>query len=93
MGMTELLTVTDVAKRLDISVDTVRRWDKRGLIKSRRSTQNHRVFNIDEVARVANQISGNATNQYRILKSKKNDLTCIDLFAGAGGTWARGPVR
>lgn len=86
MSMTELLTVTDVAKRLDISVDTVRRWDKRGLIKSRRSMQNHRVFNIDEVARVANQISGNATNQYKILKSKKNGLTCIDLFAGAGGT-------
>jgi DNA (cytosine-5)-methyltransferase 1 len=84
--MDEYLSVTEVAQKLGISSDTVRRWDKKGLIKSQRSPQNHRLFNVGEVAHVAKQLKGEASNKYKILKSKKTNLTSIDLFAGAGGT-------
>jgi DNA (cytosine-5)-methyltransferase 1 len=38
------------------------------------------------VSRVAAQVAGKSTSTFRILKSKPGKLTCIDLFAGAGGT-------
>jgi DNA (cytosine-5)-methyltransferase 1 len=59
-----------------------------GLIKASRDEYNHRVFNIDELIRVQNKIGGNhQENNYKILKSDVcYQATCIDLFAGAGGT-------
>lgn len=84
--MAKLLTVSEVSKALGISADTVRRWDKRGLIKSHRSEGNHRLFNLEEVSRVSLQLQGKSVNQHRVLKTEKNGFTCIDLFAGAGGT-------
>jgi DNA (cytosine-5)-methyltransferase 1 len=84
--MSELLSVTAVSRSLGISPDTVRRWDKRGLIKSHRSDNNHRLFNLEEVSRVALQLQGKSKSQYKVLKAKRNGLKCIDLFAGAGGT-------
>ena len=84
--MPEFLSVNEVASALKISPDTVRRWDKRGIIKSHRSGQNHRLFNLEEVSRVALQLEGKGSGNFTILKSPKNGFTCIDLFAGAGGT-------
>lgn len=83
------LTITETAQELGVSVDTIRRWEKKGLIKASRSEQNYRLFNLDEVRRVHNKVTGNidGTNRYKIYKSKKKTpFTCIDLFAGAGGT-------
>ncbi|MEK7594605.1 MAG: DNA (cytosine-5-)-methyltransferase [Patescibacteria group bacterium] len=86
--MSGLLTIADTAKELGVSVDTIRRWEKKGLIKGSRSEQNYRVFNLDEVERIHNKVSGvTSSNNYKILKSKaKTKYTAIDLFAGAGGT-------
>ena len=42
------LTVTEVSKKLNVSVDTIRRWDKKGLIKSTRSEHNYRLFEIED---------------------------------------------
>ena len=38
------LSVSEAAKQLKVSPDTIRRWDKRGLIPSRRSKINYRLF-------------------------------------------------
>ncbi|MDP3732978.1 MAG: MerR family DNA-binding transcriptional regulator, partial [Candidatus Daviesbacteria bacterium] len=86
--MNKLLTVHEAAQKLDVSVDTIRRWEKKGLIKSARSDHNYRLFSIDELQRVQNKVKGISTvNNYRILKSgKKTKYTSIELFAGAGGT-------
>lgn len=82
------LTVVDVSKELGISEDTVRRWDKKGLIKSTRSELNYRVFNLEEVRRLQKKLNGSlSTDKYRILRTKeKSDFYAIELFAGAGGT-------
>ncbi|MCQ9343064.1 DNA (cytosine-5-)-methyltransferase [Corynebacterium kozikiae] len=83
-----LVSISETAKLLDVSIDTVRRWEKKGLIKAHRDTKNNRLFNFDEVKRLQRKLDGDDTeNRYRILKDdNQNGLTSIDLFAGGGGT-------
>lgn len=86
--MDKYLTVVDVSKLVGISTDTVRRWEKAGLIKSHRSEHNYRIFNAEEVMRVQRKINGDEKeNNYRILQSNSSSTyTTIELFTGAGGT-------
>lgn len=83
-----MLTIAEVSRELGVSPDTVRRWEKKGLIKGTRSEQNYRLFNIKEVRRLHEKASGGrgGKNRFKILKAKKTPYTSIDLFAGAGGT-------
>ena len=79
-------TAGKAATTLNISIDTIRRWDKKGLIKSFRDDRNARMFSLDEIKRIKNK-SGSKKNKFKILKNrKKSPYTAIELFAGAGGT-------
>lgn len=82
------LTVYQASEELNVSVDTIRRWDKKGLIKSNRCNKNYRIFDIEEIRSLYNKLNGVATqNNYSILKNnKKTKYSVIELFAGAGGT-------
>lgn len=84
----QVCKISEAASALEVSVDTIRRWEKMGLIKASRDEHNHRLFDIDELTRVRQKISGNhLVNNYKILESStRYPVTCIDLFAGAGGT-------
>lgn len=86
--MVKLLSVIEASVSIGVSADTIRRWDKKGLIKAQRSPLNHRLFDIEEITRLHSKISGtNHGNNYRILKAKKRSgYTVLELFAGAGGT-------
>ena len=86
--MDTLLNVLEASKIIGVSPDTIRRWDKKGLVKATRSTLNHRLFNIVELQRIQSKISGNHKgNNYKILKAKKKSkYSVVELFAGAGGT-------
>lgn len=86
--MNNLLSVLEASKVLEVSPDTIRRWDKKGLIQAQRSELNHRLFNLGELKRVQKKVSGkHKGNNYKILKSKdKTKYSVIELFAGAGGT-------
>ena len=82
------LNVLEASKELNVSVDTIRRWDKKGLIKSTRSDLNYRLFDIEEIKKLDNKLNGNKNykNRYKILKSdKQTNYKVIELFAGAGG--------
>jgi DNA (cytosine-5)-methyltransferase 1 len=86
--MSDLMTVSDAAASLRVSVDTIRRWEKKGLIQARRDDKNYRVFDIHELRRAYEKYVGSETgiNRYEILKSsKKTKFTSVELFAGAGG--------
>ena len=83
------LTVSDVAELLSISPDTVRRWDKKGLVKSHRNSHNYRVFEKESVLELNSKINGkfNGKSRYKILKNPvKTNYKVLDLFSGAGGT-------
>lgn len=88
MLMVKLVTVHEAAKLIGVSADTIRRWEKKGLIKASRDKNNYRVFNIEEVRRINNKVNNvSGENNYKILKTNKGKgYTSIDLFAGAGGT-------
>lgn len=80
------LTAGETAALLNISIDTIRRWDKKGLIKSFRDEKNARIFSLEEIKRIQNKTKGQS-KKFKILKNKqKSSYTAIELFAGAGGT-------
>jgi len=83
-----LVTVGEAASKIGVSVDTIRRWDKKGLIKSNRMERNYRFFNIEEIERLNHKFNGTGgESRYRILKNKnKTNYTSVELFAGTGGT-------
>ena len=85
----DLLSITDASRELSISVDTLRRWDKSGLIKSTRNQQGHRLFDKHEIQRVQNKSAARSKKEsnFKVLKSSPTKrFNAIDLFAGAGGT-------
>ena len=87
--MSRLITISDAAEKLDVSPDTIRRWEKKGLIKSQRDEHNYRVFKLEEIERIYCKVSGATSheNNFKILKEEnQTGFTAIDLFAGAGGT-------
>ena len=53
LGMAkQLYTATEAARALGISLDTLRRWDRAGRIKTERDSANRRLVRDSEVARL-----------------------------------------
>jgi DNA (cytosine-5)-methyltransferase 1 len=87
MKKENFITAGVAAFKLGISLDTIRRWDKKGLIKSFRDGRNDRMFSLEEIKRIQNKTCGDKKSKFKILKNKKmSPYTAIELFAGAGGT-------
>jgi molybdopterin-binding protein len=67
MPKQRLLPAAEAARRLGISLDTLRRWDRDGKIRTRRDAANRRVVPLAEVERLrsrdANALS--ARNRFR----------------------------
>lgn len=83
------INVHEASRELNVSTDTIRRWDRKGLIKSVRSNLNYRLFDSEEIKRLNNKLNETISheNRYRILKlDRKTNYSTIELFAGAGGT-------
>lgn len=81
------ITALQASAELGVSIDTIRRWDKKGLIKSTRDNRNYRVFDREEIQRLQNKLQNGSEHNYKILKNTaKTDFKIIELFAGAGGT-------
>lgn len=81
------LSIHEVSQKLNLSIDTVRRWEKKGLIKATRSDKNHRIFDEDEVKALIKKLTDKSEAEFKVLKSNKvSPYTAIELFAGAGGT-------
>ena len=65
------LSVSEAAKQLKVSPDTIRRWDKKGLIRSKRSESNYRLFNLKDLQSYHNQITGESVRKtFKVLKRK-----------------------
>jgi DNA (cytosine-5)-methyltransferase 1 len=78
------VSISSAAEQLAISADTIRRWEKKGLIKSARDQYNHRIFSLEEITRV--QLKTESAHGFQVLKNKqKSKFRTLELFAGAGG--------
>ena len=88
MGIQAMLTVSEAAEVIGVSIDTIRRWDKKGLVKTQRSGLNYRLFNLEELKRIHSKAFGKSTvDNYKILRTNnKTKYSVIELFAGTGGT-------
>jgi DNA (cytosine-5)-methyltransferase 1 len=88
MNINTPVSVTNAAQVLGLSVDTIRRWEKKGLIKASRSPDNYRLFDVSEIMRVHHKYTEKpAGSNYRILQAPKTTkYQVIDLFSGCGGT-------
>ncbi|CAN5131783.1 DNA (cytosine-5-)-methyltransferase [soil metagenome] len=80
------LTIKEAADRLSVSIDTIRRWAKKGLLKSTRSEQNYRLFRADELDRLQSKHSGQAA-PFKILERPggATPFMAVELFSGCGG--------
>ncbi len=83
----KLIPISEAAASLSISIDTIRRWEKKGLIKATRDTKNVRMFDVLELKRAHDKyIGGSVSSGFKVLKSsKKSQYRTVELFAGAGG--------
>ncbi|MFM2315603.1 MAG: (cytosine-5-)-methyltransferase [Cyanobacteriota bacterium] len=61
LAVEEKVTVQEAAQILDISPDTIRRWEKKKLIRAKRSENNYRLFDLEELWRIQNKYLGKAT--------------------------------
>jgi molybdopterin-binding protein len=50
--MAKELTIGEAAKRLGVSADTLRRWDRAGTLRTTRDARNRRLVPIEEVERL-----------------------------------------
>jgi len=55
MPRQRLLPAAEAARRLGISLDTLRRWDRDGKIRTRRDAANRRLVSLAEVERLASR--------------------------------------
>lgn len=79
--------ITAASRALDVSADTIRRWNKLGLIKTTRDKNNNRLFNLAEIERLQKKLAGDECGtKFEVLESGKlfEEASCVDLFAGGG---------
>lgn len=82
----DIIPIAEASSFLEVSLDTIRRWEKKGLVKARRNENGHRLFSISELNRLKEKISGSNDSSFKILKVRKpSKYHVVELFAGAGG--------
>lgn len=80
------ISISDASHVMNVSVDTIRRWEKKGLVKATRTNNGHRMFRATELASLKAKLSGAAGVAHRVLvASSRTKYRVIELFAGAGG--------
>lgn len=84
MVINDWMTVHEAAELLSVSPDTIRRWEKKGLIRAKRGKHGERLFEQPELRRVAEQ-GANSSGVWQQLKAEPGQLSLIELFCGAGG--------
>jgi len=82
----DLVSISDASDALKVSIDTIRRWEKKGLIKATRDATGHRFFNKKELSQLQEKTQGKGDVGYKILKRKTpTKFKVVELFAGCGG--------
>jgi len=80
------LSVSQASQFLAVSIDTLRRWDKKGLIKATRSAQGHRLFLRQDLELIKAKLNGQNPVCWQVLeRPEKSAYKTVELFAGTGG--------
>jgi molybdopterin-binding protein len=54
--MAEVMPIRDAAQALGVSLDTLRRWDREGRLKTERDASGRRLVSVDEVRRLGGHL-------------------------------------
>jgi molybdopterin-binding protein len=68
--MPEDLTLGEAATALGVSVDTLRRWDRSGRIKTTRDARNHRLVPASEIRRLSSKPARHRTGTERSARNR-----------------------
>jgi len=84
--MTKYLSLTEAANELGITVEKIRRWGKKGLIKPKPNGAN-RLFSIEWLKRIRDKYAGEyeGTSLEYLKTNNPTNFRCIEIFSGAGG--------
>ena len=67
LKMENFLTISQVAKRVGVNPQTIRRWDKTGkFVSSRHPINNYRVYKYDQVERLLEELNPGKLEKYEI---------------------------
>ena len=83
--MTKDLSLGEAATALGVSVDTLRRWDRAGRIRTTRDSRNHRLVPASEIARLTSRPDRHQTGS---VHSARNRFTGIVRSVEADGVMA-----
>jgi molybdopterin-binding protein len=83
--MPEDLSLGEAAAALGVSVDTLRRWDRKGLIQTKRDGRNHRLVPAGEVRRLSSRPERHRTGTER---SARNRFTGVVRSVETDGVMA-----
>lgn len=82
----KLVSISNASETLSVSIDTIRRWEKKGLIKAVRDKTGHRYFHENELLQLKEKMQGKGDVGYKILINKTpSKYKVVELFAGCGG--------
>lgn len=87
--MNTQLTVGEASIELGVSIDTIRRWAKLGLLRCTRDSRGNRLFDRAEIERTKKQHEApthGSTPRFTVHRSPQTAHTTLELFAGGGGT-------
>ncbi|MDW7695667.1 DNA (cytosine-5-)-methyltransferase [Flammeovirgaceae bacterium SG7u.111] len=85
--MKEYLTLSETAKLVGKSKETLRRWDKEGILNAvREPVSNYRVYKKSDVQTLLGSLfDDDAEDDVSNYVEPENQYTVLELFAGAGG--------
>lgn len=80
------LSAGEASHELQVSIDTIRRWEKKGLVRATRTGKGDRRFDRHELERIKSKLSSASDRGFSVLQAESmSPYTVIELFAGAGG--------
>ncbi len=83
--MNDLLSLGEAAAALGVSVDTLRRWDRAGRLRTERNSRNHRLVPASEVSRLSERSDRHQTG---VPRSARNRFAGVVRSVQADGVMA-----
>ncbi|MGM0580592.1 MAG: DNA (cytosine-5-)-methyltransferase [Bacteroidota bacterium] len=85
--MKEYLSLSEASELIGKSKETLRRWDKEGILNAvREPVSNYRVYRKDDVQTLLKPLfDDNLEDEVSNFEAPDNEYSVLELFAGAGG--------
>jgi DNA (cytosine-5)-methyltransferase 1 len=81
-----IVSLQEASLALDVLPETIRRWEKKSLIRAKRVVKSQRFYDIEELKTVHHTYLGRETDtRFQVLRAERTNYSVIELFSGCGG--------